>query len=185
MISVVWSMTAAINITQATGLEDGSVVVTTYNQQEYSQFCMKVKGIKKLHHLCFESSSPGFIFVKERAGATEVKRSILKDKNWNPQADQVIPCPPILRTLSTVAVVSVREDQGIGFGFCPDHLKDTTCPRPSGPSVDLPFAISNAFPLTYSPSIPVSHHHHHSPIYTRVKIRIKLTRLLVNMLIHS
>ena len=86
---------AAVNIAQPTGLEDGSAVVTTYNWQDYfSRFCTKVKGIKKLHHLRFESASPGAIFIKERAGSTEVKRSILKDKNWKPKADQLPPPPP-------------------------------------------------------------------------------------------
>ena len=124
---------AAVNIAQPTGLEDGSVVVTTYNWQEYfSQFCTKVKGIKKLHHLRFSSSSPGFIFVKERAGDTEVKRSILKDANWKPQADQLPPVlPPSGLPLQRQWYLyeKIRE-------FCPDHLKDTTCPRPGGPSVD-------------------------------------------------
>ena len=39
---------AAVNIAQPTGPEDGSVVVTT---SDFSQICTKVKGIKKLHHL--------------------------------------------------------------------------------------------------------------------------------------
>ena len=62
---------AAVNIAQPTGLEDGSVV-PTYDWQEYfSRFFTKVKGIKKLHHIRFSSSSPGCIFVKERAGSAE------------------------------------------------------------------------------------------------------------------
>ena len=40
---------ASVNVAQPTGLEDGSVVVTTYDWQEYFKtFCTKVKGIKKL-----------------------------------------------------------------------------------------------------------------------------------------
>ena len=118
---------AAVNIAQPTGLEDGSVVVTTYDWQNYfSRFCTKVKGIKKLHHLRFESASPGCIFVKERAGSTEVKRNILKDKSWKPTADQLPPVlPPSGLSLQRQWYLyeKIRE-------FCPDHLKDTTCPRP-------------------------------------------------------
>ena len=85
---------AAVNIAQPTGLEDGSVVVHTYDWQEYfSRFFTKVKGIKKLHHIRFSSSSPGCIFVKEGAGSAEVKRCILKDKSWEPKADEL---PPVL-----------------------------------------------------------------------------------------
>ncbi len=118
---------AAVNIAQPTGLEDGSVVVTTYDWQNYfSQFHTKVKGIKKLHHLRFESASPGCIFVKERAGSTEVKRNILKNKSWKPTADQLPPVlPPSGLSLQRQWYLyeKIRE-------FCPDHLKDTTCPRP-------------------------------------------------------
>ena len=53
---------ASVNIAQPTGLEDGSVVVTTYDWQEYFKaFCTKVKGIKKLHHLRFD---PALSFTK-------------------------------------------------------------------------------------------------------------------------
>ena len=38
---------ATISVAQPTVLEDGSVV-STYDWQEYSQFCTKVKGVKKL-----------------------------------------------------------------------------------------------------------------------------------------
>ena len=59
MIGVV-NGSASVNIAQPMGLEDGSVVVTTYDWQEYFKaFCTKVKGIKKLHHLWFDSASPG------------------------------------------------------------------------------------------------------------------------------
>ena len=121
---------AVVNIAQPTGLEDGSVVVTTYNWQDYfDQFCKKVNGIKKLHHLRFSSASPGCIFVKERAGSTEVKRNILKDKNWAPKVDQLPPIlPPSGLSLKRQWYLykKIRE-------FCPDHLKDTTCPQPDEP----------------------------------------------------
>jgi len=121
---------ASVNIAQPTGLEDGSVVVTTYDWQEYFKaFCMKVKGIKKLHHLQFDSASPGYIFVKERAGSTEVKRYILKVKSWSPKADQLPPTLPpsgLSNQLQWYLYNKIRE-------FCPENLKDITCPQPSAP----------------------------------------------------
>ena len=46
---------ASVNTAQPTGLEDGSVLVTMYNWQEYFKtFCTKVNSIKKLHHLQFD-----------------------------------------------------------------------------------------------------------------------------------
>ena len=85
---------ATVNIAQPTGFEDGGVCVPTYDwQQHFTTFCSKVKGIKKLHHLRFESASPGCIFVKERAGSSEIKLCILKDMNWQPTAEEL---PPII-----------------------------------------------------------------------------------------
>ena len=133
---------AAVNIAQPTGLEDGSVVVTTYDWQNYfSPFCAKVNGIKKLHHLRFSSASPGCIFVKERAGSAEVNRTILKDKNWKPTADQLPPILPptgLSQQRQWYLYEKIRE-------FCPDYLKDTTCPRPSDPAQD-PGSIPSSSP---------------------------------------
>ena len=134
LITVV-NESASVNVAQPTGREDGSPIVTTYNWQEYfSTFCTKVKGIKKLHHLRFSSSSPGFIFVKEKAGSPEVKRSILKVKDWSPKADELPPIlPPSGLPLQRQWYLynKIRE-------FCPDHLKDITCPLPSEPADNLP-----------------------------------------------
>jgi hypothetical protein len=121
---------ATVNVAQPTGLEDGSVVVTTYDWQEYFKtFCTKVTGIKKLHHIRFDSAHPGFIFTKEKTGSTEVKRSILKVASWSPQADQL---PPVLHPAGLSSkrqwylYDKIRE-------FCPENVQDITCPRPSAP----------------------------------------------------
>ena len=118
---------AAVNIAQPTALEDGSVVVKTYNWQDYfATYCTKVAGIKKLHHLRFDSAHPGYIFVKEKSGSPEVKRCILKDKTWSPTVEQL---PPVL-TPSGLSLQrqwylyeKIRE-------YCPDNFQDITCPRP-------------------------------------------------------
>ena len=137
---------AAVNVAQPTGLEDGSVVVTTYDWQEYfKNFCTKVTGIKKLHHIRFDSAHPGIIFVKEKAGSTELARSILKDKSWSPQADEL---PPVLHPTGLsnkrqwYMYKYIRE-------FCPESVKDITCPRPSSLPEGSP-------PPSRSPSPPPS-----------------------------
>ena len=68
---------------------DRSPIVVTYNWQDYFTFFTKLKGIKKLHHLRFSSSSPGFVYVKERAGSPEVKIAMLKVKDWSPKANEL------------------------------------------------------------------------------------------------
>ena len=85
---------AAVNTAQPTALEDGSVIVQAYNWQEYfGTYCTKVAGIKKLHHIRFDSTHPDYIFVKEKSGSPEEKRCILKDITWSPTEEQL---PPVL-----------------------------------------------------------------------------------------
>ena len=102
---------AAVKIAQLTGLEDGSVVVTTYNCLVYfSQFCTKVKSIKKLHHLRFAF----FTWLHLREGESWSYRSeeeYLQGCELEAPGRQATPCPPTLRTLFTAAVVSIQEDQ--------------------------------------------------------------------------
>ena len=88
LITVV-NESASMNVAQPTGREDGSPIVT-YNWQDYfSSFYTKAKGIKKLHHLRFSSSSPELIFVMEKSGSREVQRNLLKVKDWSPNADEL------------------------------------------------------------------------------------------------
>ena len=122
---------AVVNVAQPTGSADGEVVVPTYDWQEFfTPHLKKVTGIKKLHHLRFESSSPGYAFVKERAGSQEVKRCFLKKHaaGWKPKSDKL----PSVLTPAGLSLQSqwylyekIRE-------FCPDSLKDITCPKPAG-----------------------------------------------------
>ena len=109
---------ATVNVAQPTGREDGSALVTTYDWQEYFKtFCTKVPGIKKLHHLRFDSVHPGCILVKEKAGSTEVKRSILKVNSEGPvvvtEGRSTASCPTSSRSLQQAAVVPVRKHMGV------------------------------------------------------------------------
>ena len=125
---------AAVNVAQPTGREDGSPIVPTYNWQDYfSTFFTKLKGIKKLHHLRFSSSSPGFVYVKEKAGSPEVKIAMLKVKDWSPKADElpsILPPSSLSLQRQWYLYNKIRE-------FCPDNLKDITCPLPSEPDISL------------------------------------------------
>lgn len=126
LVSVV-NESSVVNIAQLTGTEDGKVLVTTYDWQScFAEHCTKITGIKKLHHLRFNSAAPGCIFVKERSGSPEEERNILKKGNWRPTKDDL---PPIL-TPSGLSLQrqwylydKIRE-------FCPNNVKDTTCPMP-------------------------------------------------------
>ena len=110
---------AAVNTTQPTALEDGSVIVNAYSWQEYfANYCTKVVGIKKLHHVRVDSTHPGYIFVKEKSGSMEEKRCILKDKTWSPTAEQL---PPVLSPSSLSLQRQWYLYEKI-WEFCPETL---------------------------------------------------------------
>ena len=125
---------SVVNVAQLTGSEDGTVLVPTYDWQTFlGEYCNKVPGIKKLHHLHFSSATPGCIFVKERSGSSEEKK-ILKKGGWTPTKDDM---PPVL-TPSGLSLQrqwylydKIRE-------FCPETMKDATCPKPSQAIGDAP-----------------------------------------------
>ena len=75
LVSVV-NESSVVNIAQLMVTKDGKVLVPTYDWQSlFAEHCTKITGIKKLHHLRFDSAMPGCVFVKERS---EEKRKILK-----------------------------------------------------------------------------------------------------------
>ena len=74
----------------------------------------------------------------------------IKDNNWKPQADQLPPViPPSGLSLQRhwYLYKKIRE-------FCPDHLKDTTCPQPGGPSIDPSPSLSPSATPSCSPTPP-------------------------------
>ena len=158
LIDVV-NQSAVVNVAQPTGSADGQVLVPTYDWQEFFTPHFKVTGIKKLHHLRFTSASPGCAFVKERAGSEEVKRCFFKKdaENWKPEPDQLPPVlPPAGLSLQRQWYLhdKIRE-------FCPDNVKDITCPKPAGeaegntqsspsPSPTPPPTLSSTVPPTLS-----------------------------------
>ena len=147
LVSVV-NDSATVNVAQPTGLEDGSVVVTTYNWQEhFKTFLTKVPGIKKLHHIRFHSGSPGCIFVKERSGSNEEKRCLLKVKSWSPTADKLPPVLPpagLSNQRQTYLYKYVRE-------FLSHSMKDRTCPKPANIPDDPPSRSPSPTPHSTPP----------------------------------
>ena len=126
---------AAVNVAHPTALEDGRLVVKTYDWQEYfATYCTKVPGIKKLHHIRFDAAHPGYIFVKEKSGSTEEKKCILKDKTWLPTAEQL---PPVLSPSGLslqrqwYLYDRIRE-------YISQSCQNITCPKPDQPLAQPP-----------------------------------------------
>ena len=118
---------AVVNVAQLTGLDNGSVVVPTYDWQSYfSAVFTKLKGIKKLHHLRFESNSPGTGFIRDKADSPEVSICLLQSPdilpNFEQSPDRLVPTG-LSSQRQWYFFNKIRE-------FCPEGVKDTTCPQP-------------------------------------------------------
>lgn len=67
------NQSADVNIAQPTGSTNGDVIVPTYNWRDlFLPHFDKIVRIQKLRHLCFRSSSPGYVFVKGKAGFQQI-----------------------------------------------------------------------------------------------------------------
>lgn len=116
---------STVNVVQVKG-KDGTVVVTTYDWTSFlEEHVDKCVGIKSFHHLLFSSAAKGHVSVRERSDSPEEDILLLKDA-WSPSASDL---PPVLTpkglnlTRQWYLYNKIRE-------FCPDNVKDTTCPRP-------------------------------------------------------
>ena len=136
---------------QLTSSEDGTVLVPTYDWQTFlGEYCNKVPGIKKLHHLHFSSATPGCIFVKERLRSSEEKK-IVKNRDWRPTKDDMSP----VLTPSGLSLQRQWYQYDKMREFCPVTMKDATCPKPSQATSDAPTSpAEDAPPSTTPPSIP-------------------------------
>ena len=120
---------AAPNITELVGLEDGTVLVPMYNWVEFlGLHFRKIPQIKKQHHFIFTTTSRGKVTLKEFNDSEEVKFKMLKD-DWSPSATDL---PPVVTHSGLPAerqwylFDSIRE-------YCPETCRDDVCPLPSVP----------------------------------------------------
>ena len=90
---------AVVNHAQLVGIQDGQVIVPTYNWAKFFKTkCKKsaFKGIKAMHHITFTHQQTGIAIVKDSITSPEREISLLQDKNWKPTAadlPSVIPPP--------------------------------------------------------------------------------------------
>ena len=121
---------AHCNHAQLVSLEDGSVIVPTYDWIDFfaSRF-KKFPGIKKLQHFRFSSSEPGCVFTKEYSDSdTEEKVQLLKNP-WAPDSSE-LPRVIVPKGLSPTRQWHLHDQIR---QFCSDDDKDKTCPLPSIP----------------------------------------------------
>ena len=125
-LAEVVNTSASVNFAELVGSELGQVLVPAYDWQSFfSENFIKLKGIKKLHHLRFTSNSPGCVFVKEKSDSAEVKISLLKSAHpdFHSRPSRLLPTGLSLQR-QWYLHDKIRE-------FCPDETKDQVCPKPT------------------------------------------------------
>ena len=125
-LAEVVNTSASVNFAELVGSELGQVLVPAYDWQSFfSKKFIKLKGIKKLHHLRFTSNSPGCVFVKEKSDSAEVKISLLKSAHpdFHSRPSRLLPTGLSLQR-QWYLHDKIRE-------FCPDETKDQVCPKPT------------------------------------------------------
>ena len=137
LIDVVNSL-ATIDVAQAVGNMDGTVIVLSYDWTTFlAEHIGKCVGIKSFHHLRFSESNKGHVFVRSISNSPEVDVKLLKD-DWNPDhtelPEQIMPSGLTLNR-QWYLHNKIRE-------FCPDECKDLTCPEPREPEDTPPQGIS-------------------------------------------
>ena len=143
---------AVVNVAQAVGNMDGTVIVPSYDWTTFlAKHIYKCVGIKSLHHLRFTAEHKGHVFVREKSDSEEVDMNLLKD-DWSPIAtelpDHVTPSG-LSSNRQWYLFNKIRE-------FCPEECQDATCPKPSEPESDPPTTSSTRIVPTSSatPSNP-------------------------------
>ena len=66
-IAEIVNTSAECNVAQLVSREDGTTIVPTLDWTNFATRLKKIQGIKKFHHFRVSSSSPGYVFVKERS----------------------------------------------------------------------------------------------------------------------
>ena len=122
---------AVVNHAQLVGIQDGQVIVPTYDWAQYFANPFRqiaLKGIKGMHHLTFSHLKPGTVIVKD--SVTSLEREINLLHNNSKQTD----LPPVVLPpgLSLEYLFDMIRE------FCPADCRDLVCPEPTQPEHSTP-----------------------------------------------
>ena len=133
---------AACNICQLVGAQDGSTIVPSRDWAGFlSSHFRRLDGIKQYHHFRFERDHPGVVFLKKTAVAEEERRVLLRGA-WIPSpSDKPPPVTPQGLSLERQKYLLERIRE-----YCRDDTKDLVCPDPATPSHIPPDTSSEQTP---------------------------------------
>ena len=152
---------AECNFTQLVCNQDGSTIVPNYDWTDFfAPQLKKITGIKKYHHFQCDSSKLGRVYVKENAGTVEVEINLMKySPRWSPDPKElpsVVPPKGLSAERQWYLYDSIHP-------FCPDGVKDNTCPLP-----DVPKPGSAPGSPTQSTQLSVDDDHEPPPKHKRL-----------------
>ena len=133
---------AACNICQLVGAQDGSTIVPSRDWAGFlSSHFRRLDGIKQYHHLCFERDCPGVVFFKKTATADE-EQPVLLCGVWSPSpVDKPPPITPPGLSLERHKYLYDRIRE-----YCREDAKYLVCPNPDTPTHHQPALPSEEAP---------------------------------------
>ena len=118
---------AACNICQLVGAQDGSTIVPSRDWAGFlSSHFRHLDGIKQYHHLRFERERPGVVFLKNTATAEEEQRQLLRGVCIPSPADKPPPITPHGLSLERRKYLFERIRE-----YCREETCDLVCPDPA------------------------------------------------------
>ena len=121
---------AHVNEVQLVGTQEGDIIVPTYDWAGlFTTHLRKLKKIKSLRHLRFDSATPGVVHVREESDAVEQSISLLVDHTWTPLATdlpELIPPAGLSLERQWYLHNTIAE-------YCEEEVRDRVCPKPLTP----------------------------------------------------
>ena len=120
------SLNSGMNYPELVGLEDGKVLIPTYDWKSYLEpFFKPVNSISTKHHFRMQSSNLGVVYSKEYDESPEVMESLLRNKCNLPTGFPDIVNPAGLSPYRQKYLYDeIRQ-------FCKEDDKDLVCPMPA------------------------------------------------------
>ena len=82
---------AAVNVAELVGLDNGTVLIATYDWVAYcGQYFKKLPQIKNLYHFRLNKEHPGTVFCKQYWDSEEKAVNLLRNRNFLPQPGQLL-----------------------------------------------------------------------------------------------
>ncbi|MEQ2295994.1 hypothetical protein AMECASPLE_020290 [Ameca splendens] len=117
---------SCLNIPQLVGLEDGTVLVNTFDWQAHlSPYFQKLPQIRSYQHFSFDANRPGVVLARTHSDTEPVSFQLLCDLEvLTPVAClPALPAPGLATDRQTYLYSKIRP-------FGSDEAKDITCPVP-------------------------------------------------------